>query len=122
MQSEQNISISLIWLSLPALTSCWSILLLLLPPFPSSCSYFLLILPPALLPRYLDTIHSETGQLNTISALNLIVFGPKLEHLDLIEFVIVDLLKVGSKAAEPEEAAASLTSSNNLNTCSEAVL
>ena len=44
--------------------------------------------------KYLDTIHSETGELNTISALNLIVFGPKLEHLDLIEYVIVDLLKV----------------------------
>ena len=28
------------------------------------------------------------------SALNLIVFGPKLEHLDLIEYVVVDLLKV----------------------------
>ena len=29
-----------------------------------------------------------------MSALNLIVFGQKLEHLDLIEYVIVDLLKV----------------------------
>ena len=44
--------------------------------------------------RYLDTINSDTGELNTISALNLIVFGPKLEHLDLIEYVVVDLLKV----------------------------
>ena len=44
--------------------------------------------------RYLDTINSETGELNTISALNLIVFGAKLEHLDLIEYVVVDLLKV----------------------------
>ena len=44
--------------------------------------------------RYLDTIDSDTGDLNTISALNLIVFGPKLEHLDLIEYVVVDLLKV----------------------------
>ena len=44
--------------------------------------------------RYLDTIDSDTGVLNKISALNLIVFGPKLEHLDLIEYVIVDLLKV----------------------------
>ena len=43
---------------------------------------------------YLDTIHSETGELQTMSALNLIVFGPKLEHLDLIEYVVVDLLKV----------------------------
>ena len=44
--------------------------------------------------RHLDTIDSDTGVLNKISALNLIVFGPKLEHLDLIEYVIVDLLKV----------------------------
>ena len=44
--------------------------------------------------RYLDTIDSDTGALNTISALNLIVFGAKLEHLDLIEYVVVDLLKV----------------------------
>ena len=44
--------------------------------------------------RYLDTIDSDTGELNPISALNLIVFGPKLEHLDLIEYVVVDLLKV----------------------------
>ena len=43
--------------------------------------------------EYLDTIHSETGELQTKSALNLIVFGPHLEHLDLIEYVIVDLLK-----------------------------
>ena len=43
--------------------------------------------------QYLDTIHSETGELQTKSALNLIVFGPHLEHLDLIEYVIVDLLK-----------------------------
>ena len=46
------------------------------------------------IPRYLDTINSDTGALNTISALNLIVFGAKLEHLDLIEYVVVDLLKV----------------------------
>ena len=68
--------------------------------------------------RYLDTIDSDTGELNTMSALNLIVFGPKLAHLDLIgngyvfhskvdmisifefvfftflEYVVVDLLKV----------------------------
>ena len=44
--------------------------------------------------RYLDTIDSDTGELNTISALNLIVFGPHLEHLDLIEYVVVDLLRV----------------------------
>lgn len=35
--------------------------------------------------EFLDTIHSENGGLQTKSALNLIVFGPKLEHLDLIE-------------------------------------
>ena len=44
--------------------------------------------------RYLDTIDSDTGELNTNSALNLIVFGNKLEHLDLIEYVVVDLLRV----------------------------
>ena len=43
--------------------------------------------------EYLDTIHSETGELQAKSALNLIVFGPHLEHLDLIEYVIVDILK-----------------------------
>ncbi|XP_023334395.1 transient receptor potential cation channel subfamily V member 6 [Eurytemora carolleeae] len=43
--------------------------------------------------EYLDTIHSETGELQQKSALNLIVFGPLLEHLDLIEYVIVDLLQ-----------------------------
>ena len=35
--------------------------------------------------KFLDTIDSDTGELQTKSALNLIVFGPKLEHLDLIE-------------------------------------
>ena len=35
---------------------------------------------------------SQTGELQTNSALNLIVFGTKLEHLDLIEYVVVDLL------------------------------
>jgi hypothetical protein len=34
----------------------------------------------------------QTGELQTNSALNLIVFGTKLEHLDLIEYVVVDLL------------------------------
>lgn len=41
----------------------------------------------------LDTINSSTGELQTQSALNLIVFGPTIEHLDLIEGVTVDLLK-----------------------------
>ncbi|XP_059093541.1 transient receptor potential cation channel subfamily V member 5-like isoform X2 [Tigriopus californicus] len=40
----------------------------------------------------LDTINSETGNLNMRSALNLIVFGDLTEHLDLIEGVVVDLL------------------------------
>ena len=35
--------------------------------------------------KFLDTIDSDSGELQTKSALNLIVFGPKLEHLDLIE-------------------------------------
>ena len=48
--------------------------------------------------KYLDTIHSDTGELQTKSALNLIVFGSKLEHLDLIEYVIVDLLNVKWKS------------------------
>ena len=48
--------------------------------------------------KYLDTIHSLTGELQTKSALNLIVFGSKLEHLDLIEYVIVDLLNVKWKS------------------------
>ena len=48
--------------------------------------------------KYLDTIHSQTGELQTKSALNLIVFGSKLEHLDLIEYVIVDLLNVKWKS------------------------
>ena len=46
----------------------------------------------------MDTIDSDTGELQTMSALNLIVFGPKLEHLDLIEYVVVDLLKVKWKS------------------------
>merc|ERR1719270_1683691 len=44
--------------------------------------------------KYLDTIDSDTGELNTKSALHLIVFGPKIEHLDLIEAIVVDLLQV----------------------------
>ena len=48
--------------------------------------------------KFLDTIHSQTGELQTKSALNLIVFGSKLEHLDLIEYVIVDLLNVKWKS------------------------
>ena len=39
-------------------------------------------------------IFFKTGELQPNSALNLIVFGKKREHLDLIEFVIVDLLRV----------------------------
>ena len=62
--------------------------------YPLRSPILLSILTSSQLSRYLDTIDSDTGDLNTISALNLIVFGPKLEHLDLIEYVVVDLLKV----------------------------
>ncbi len=41
----------------------------------------------------LDSINSKDGELQTQSALNLIVFGPLIEHLDLIEGVVVDLLQ-----------------------------
>ena len=44
--------------------------------------------------KYLDTIHSDTGCIQPKSALNLIVFGQKLDHVDMIEYVVVDLLKV----------------------------
>jgi transient receptor potential cation channel subfamily V protein 5 len=46
----------------------------------------------------LDTINSETGELNMQSALNLIVFGGLTEHLDLIEGVVVDLLQTKWKS------------------------
>ncbi|RZF47774.1 hypothetical protein LSTR_LSTR006038 [Laodelphax striatellus] len=44
-------------------------------------------------PLYLiDTIDIETGNISKDSALNLVVFGDKDEHLDLMEGVLVDLL------------------------------
>ena len=46
----------------------------------------------------LDTINSSTGEINLMSALNLIVFGEKVEHLDLIEGVVVDLLQTKWKS------------------------
>ena len=62
--------------------------------FRKSVFRYLMCCCSTLVHRYLDTIHSDTGEVNTISALNLIVFGPELEHLDLIEYIVVDLLKV----------------------------
>ncbi|CAG9802186.1 unnamed protein product [Chironomus riparius] len=41
----------------------------------------------------LDTIDTKTGNINKDSALNLVVFGDKDEHLDLLEGVLIDLLK-----------------------------
>nr|AOR81474.1 nanchung [Nilaparvata lugens] len=40
----------------------------------------------------IDTIDIETGNISKDSALNLVVFGDKDEHLDLMEGVLVDLL------------------------------
>ncbi|XP_071540423.1 uncharacterized protein nan isoform X2 [Panulirus ornatus] len=42
---------------------------------------------------YLDTISVQTGETQTKSALNLIAYGDKEAHLDLMEGPIVDLLK-----------------------------
>ncbi|KAG5682668.1 hypothetical protein PVAND_012006 [Polypedilum vanderplanki] len=41
----------------------------------------------------LDTINTKTGNINKDSVLNLVVFGDKDEHLDLLEGVLIDLLK-----------------------------
>ena len=46
----------------------------------------------------MDSINSKNGQLQTQSALNLIVFGALIEHLDLIEGIIVDLLQTKWKS------------------------
>ena len=46
----------------------------------------------------MDSINSQDGELQTQSALNLIVFGPLIEHLDLIEGIIVDLLQTKWKS------------------------
>ncbi|XP_046383635.1 uncharacterized protein LOC124154144 isoform X2 [Ischnura elegans] len=40
----------------------------------------------------IDTIDIETGRINKNSALNLVVFGDKDEHLELMDGVLVDLL------------------------------
>ncbi|XP_061510330.1 transient receptor potential cation channel subfamily V member 5 [Anopheles gambiae] len=41
----------------------------------------------------IDTIDVETGNINKDSALNLVAFGDKDEHLDLLDGVLIDLLK-----------------------------
>jgi len=41
----------------------------------------------------LDTIDTETGGIQKESALNLIVFGEKVQHLDLLEGPVIDLLQ-----------------------------
>ncbi|KAJ8961285.1 hypothetical protein NQ318_008970 [Aromia moschata] len=40
----------------------------------------------------IDTIDMETGHISKISALNLVVFGDKDEHLELMDGVLIDLL------------------------------
>ncbi|ERL84850.1 hypothetical protein D910_02274 [Dendroctonus ponderosae] len=40
----------------------------------------------------IDTIDVKTGQISKMSALNLVVFGDKDEHLELLDGVLVDLL------------------------------
>ncbi|XP_032513421.2 transient receptor potential cation channel subfamily V member 5 [Danaus plexippus] len=40
-----------------------------------------------------DTIDTETGRISKDSALNLVVFGEKDEHLELLEGMLIDLLK-----------------------------
>ncbi|XP_059608807.1 transient receptor potential cation channel subfamily V member 5 [Phlebotomus argentipes] len=42
----------------------------------------------------IDTIDVETGHISKNSALNLVVFGDKDEHLELMDGVLIDLLKV----------------------------
>ncbi|CAG0889066.1 unnamed protein product [Cyprideis torosa] len=44
--------------------------------------------------KHIDTIDGTTGLINTKSALNLIVYGEKEGHIEMMEGVIVDLLKV----------------------------
>ncbi|KAI1701171.1 ankyrin repeats (3 copies) domain-containing protein [Ditylenchus destructor] len=41
----------------------------------------------------IDTINQETGQLNEDSALSLVVYGESMEHLDLLDGLLEDLLK-----------------------------
>lgn len=40
----------------------------------------------------IDTIDTETGNISRTSALNLVVFGDKDEHLELMDGVLIDLL------------------------------
>lgn len=42
----------------------------------------------------IDTIDVETGHISKDSVLNLVVFGDKDEHLELMDNVLIDLLKV----------------------------
>lgn len=42
----------------------------------------------------IDTIDVETGKISKDSVLNLVVFGDKDEHLELMDNVLIDLLKV----------------------------
>lgn len=41
----------------------------------------------------IDTIDSDTGNISKDSALNLVVFGDKDEHLELLDGILIDLLK-----------------------------
>lgn len=41
----------------------------------------------------IDTIDGETGHISKDSALNLVVFGDKDEHLELLDGILIDLLK-----------------------------
>lgn len=41
----------------------------------------------------IDTIDGETGNISKDSALNLVVFGDKDEHLELLDGILIDLLK-----------------------------
>lgn len=41
----------------------------------------------------IDTIDCETGNISKDSALNLVVFGDKDEHLELLDGILIDLLK-----------------------------
>lgn len=41
----------------------------------------------------IDTIDCETGHISKDSALNLVVFGDKDEHLELLDGILIDLLK-----------------------------
>lgn len=40
----------------------------------------------------IDTINNQTGKINKKSALNLVVFGDKDEHLELMDGALIDLL------------------------------